>query len=194
MGNKINVAIFASGSGTNAKRISEYFRNDIRIHVTLIVCNNPKAPVLSIAQHENIPVLLINKEHFISNGYVDELRKYNIDFIVLAGFLWRLPSVLIKCYSDKIVNIHPALLPAHGGKGMYGMNVHEVVIKASHRQSGITIHLVDEEYDHGKTVFQATCNLIDDETASSLVEKIHLLEHAHYPVIIELLVKDLPLF
>jgi formyltetrahydrofolate-dependent phosphoribosylglycinamide formyltransferase len=194
MGNNINIAIFASGSGTNAKRISEYFRNDSNIHITLIVCNNPKAGVISIAQHENIPVLMLNKEHFISNGYVDELRKCNIDFIVLAGFLWRLPSILIKCFSDKIVNIHPALLPAYGGKGMYGMNVHHAIIKAGQAQSGITIHLVDEEYDHGKTMFQATCDLIDNETTSSLAEKIHLLEHSHYPVIIELLVNRLPLF
>jgi formyltetrahydrofolate-dependent phosphoribosylglycinamide formyltransferase len=189
MYNVTHLAIFASGEGSNTKRVIEYFRNDSDIKVTLIVCNKPAAGVLSVAHKENIPVLLLNKQHFSSGGYVTELKNYNIDFIILAGFLWRLPSILIKCYSDKILNIHPALLPAYGGKGMYGSFVHEEVIKGTHRQSGITIHLVDEEYDHGKIIFQATCDLIDNESAASLSEKIHMLEYAHYPLLIELVVK-----
>jgi formyltetrahydrofolate-dependent phosphoribosylglycinamide formyltransferase len=185
-----NIAIFASGTGSNAHRIIEYFRNDPNIKVSLVVCNKSNAGVISIAQKENLPVLLLNKEHFLNTGYVTELRAHNINFIVLAGFLWQLPSILIKCYSDKILNIHPALLPAYGGKGMYGNFVHEAVIKNGQKQSGITIHIVDEEYDHGRIIFQATCNLIDNETASSLSEKIHVLEHAHYPVLIELAINQ----
>lgn len=185
-----NIAIFASGTGTNAQRIIEYFRTDSAIKVSLVVCNKTNAGAISIAQKENVPVLLLHKEHFLNTGYVKELREHNIGFIILAGFLWQLPSILIKCYSDKILNIHPALLPAYGGKGMYGSFVHEAVIKNNNRQSGITIHFVDEEYDNGRIIFQATCNLIDNETASSLSEKIHLLEHAHYPVMIELAINQ----
>jgi len=185
-----NIAIFASGMGTNAQRIIEYFRNDSSIRVSLVVCNKSNAGVISIAQKENVPVLVLHKEHFVNTGYVKELRNHNIGFIVLAGFLWQLPEILIKCYSDKILNIHPALLPAYGGKGMYGSFVHEAVVKSGHKQSGITIHLVDEDYDNGKILFQATCDLIDNETPSSLAEKIHLLEHTHYPIMIELAIRQ----
>lgn len=187
----INIAIFASGAGSNAKKIIEYFKetgildkNGRSINVALIVSNNPAAGVLKIADRENIPVLLIQKEKFNTDGYLDELNQYNIDFIVLAGFMWKVPSLLIKVFPHKIINIHPALLPKYGGKKMYGNFVHEAVLHAGERESGITIHYVDDLYDHGEIIFQATCAVDDNETPESLAEKIHALEHEHYPKVI----------
>ncbi len=179
------IAIFASGNGTNAKKIIDYFRESAFIKVSLIACNNPTAGVLKIANDENIPVLLIEKTEFQTTGYVGELRNNNIEFIVLAGFLWKLPHILITAFQDKIINIHPALLPAYGGKGMYGNAVHAAVINARENESGITIHYVDEIYDHGQIILQVTCTVDKNETVASLSQKIHLLEHAHYPIEIE---------
>ncbi len=184
------IAIFASGAGTNAKKIIDHFKEVEAAEVSIIVCNNPKAGVLSIAAEENIPVLLVEKNEFKATAYVKELHKYNIEFIVLAGFLWKLPAVLIKEFAGRIVNIHPALLPAYGGKGMYGNAVHEAVLKAGEKQSGITVHYVDEIYDHGDIIFQATCAVSESDTAASLAQKIHLLEHQHYPSQIEKLLKS----
>ena len=150
----------------------------------MIVCNKPQAGVLKIADQNNIPVLMIEKEKFQSGtAYLDELK--SIDFIVLAGFLWKLPSALVKAFRNRIINIHPALLPKHGGKGMYGHFVHEAVIKNKEEESGISIHYVDEIYDHGKVIFQAKCPVLVNDTADSLAKRIHLLEHEHYPVVIE---------
>lgn len=194
----INIAIFASGAGSNAKKIIEYFKetgildkNGRSINVALIVSNNPAAGVLKIADRENIPVLLIQKEKFNTDGYLDELNQYNIDFIVLAGFMWKVPSLLIKVFPHKIINIHPALLPKYGGKKMYGNFVHEAVLHAGERESGITIHYVDDLYDHGEIIFQATCAVDDNETPESLAEKIHALEHEHYPKVIHRLLGSL---
>lgn len=188
----INIAIFASGAGSNAKKIIEYFnrpgtpdKNGRPIHVALIVSNNPAAGVLKIAEREKIPALLIQKEKFNADGYLDQLNQYNIDFIVLAGFMWKVPSFLIKVFPHKIINIHPALLPKYGGKKMYGNFVHEAVLSAHEKESGITIHYVDDLYDHGEIIFQARCALDEDETAESLAEKIHALEHEHYPKVID---------
>ena len=185
--NKIRfpVAIFASGAGSNAGKIIGYFREHPLIGVALIVCNNKKAGVLEIARQEKIPVLQIERELFYETGYVEELRKYNIRFIVLAGFLWKVPPVLTKAFPDKIINIHPALLPAYGGKGMYGRAVHEAVLKAGEKESGITIHYVDDIYDNGKIIFQAKCPIDPEENPESLARKIHLLEHINYPAQIE---------
>ncbi len=179
------IAIFASGAGTNAKKIIDHFKKSDAGEVSLVVCNNPKAGVLNIAAKENIPVLPVEKNEFNSTGYVRELRNCGIEFIVLAGFLWKLPPVLIKQFPGKIINIHPALLPAYGGKGMYGNSVHEAVLKAGEKQSGITIHYVDEVYDHGGIIFQAACPVSENDTAESLAQKIHSLEHRHYPLQIE---------
>ncbi|HPG12191.1 MAG TPA: phosphoribosylglycinamide formyltransferase, partial [Chitinophagaceae bacterium] len=152
------IAVFASGAGSNAQKIIDHFRNHDTIHVALIVSNKPEAAVLKIAARENIPTLVIDKEKFFQgNGYVEELNKEKIDLIVLAGFLWKIPLLLIKAYPEKIINIHPALLPKYGGKGMYGNHVHQAVLNNREKESGITIHFVDEIYDHGQIIFQTTC-------------------------------------
>ena len=180
------IAIFASGAGSNAQKIIDHFRHHTTIRVALIVCNKPQAGVLSIAKRENIPTLIIEKEKFFrGNGYVDELKKAGIDFIVLAGFLWKVPAALLRAWPHKIVNIHPALLPGYGGKGMYGAFVHKAVIDAKDRESGISIHFVDDIYDHGQVIFQARVPVSEDDTPESLEEKIHELEHKHYALVVE---------
>ncbi len=181
----VRIAIFASGAGSNAQQIINYFKQSAKVTIALIVCNNPKAGVLYIASKENIPVLLIEKNKFLETGYAKEIKSYESDFIVLAGFLWKIPSSLINAFQNKIINIHPALLPAFGGKGMYGNAVHSAVIAAKEKESGITIHFVDEKYDHGKIIFQTRCSVNENETAESLAQKIHQLEHEHYPKIID---------
>ena len=183
---KHRIAIFASGTGTNAKKIIEHFVPSDKIALALIVCNKPNAGVIYIAEEFQIPVLLIEKKKFLEgNHYVDELTNAGITFIVLAGFLWKLPSALIKAYQNKIINIHPALLPKYGGKGMYGHYVHEAVIKTSEKESGITIHYVDELYDHGQHIFQTTCPVLPDDSPEKLAKRIQLLEHEYYPKVIE---------
>lgn len=183
------IAIFASGAGSNAQKIIEHFRYSKKARVTLIVCNKPGAAVLSIAAAEHIPVLLIEKEQFSSgNGYAEELKEKEIDLIVLAGFLWKIPAALIKAFPQRIINIHPALLPGYGGKGMYGLHVHQAVIDNKEKESGISIHYVDEIYDHGQVIFQTKCPILQHETAESLAHRIHKLEHEHYPRIIERLI------
>jgi phosphoribosylglycinamide formyltransferase-1 len=180
------VAIFASGAGSNAAHIIDRFRHHPSIKISLIVCNKPDAGVLEIAAKEHIPSLIIEKEQFFrGDAYVAELQRLNISFIVLAGFLWKVPSTLIQAYSGRIINIHPALLPKYGGKGFYGRLVHEAVIAAKEKESGITIHYVDELYDHGQTIFQASCFIEPNDTPDTLAQKIHWLEHEHFPRVIE---------
>jgi formyltetrahydrofolate-dependent phosphoribosylglycinamide formyltransferase len=180
------IAIFASGAGSNAQQIINHFRHHPFIRVALIVCNKPGAGVLNIAAKEQIPTLLIEKEKFFrGSGYADELKEKGIDVIILAGFLWKIPVTLLRAWPQRIINIHPALLPAYGGKGMYGMNVHTAVIAAKEKESGITIHYVDEIYDHGEVIFQAKCTVEAQDTPETLAQKIHLLEHLHYPKVIE---------
>jgi formyltetrahydrofolate-dependent phosphoribosylglycinamide formyltransferase len=182
----INIAIFASGTGNNAKKIIEYFAGNQHIKIVLIVCNKPGAGVLQVAADNTINVLLVDKEGFTcGDGYTEALKAKGIDFIVLAGFLWKLPPVLINAYPQRIVNIHPALLPKHGGAGMYGIYVHEAVIAAGDAESGISIHYADELYDHGSIIFQASCKVATGETAASLAQKVHTLEYEHYPKVIE---------
>lgn len=162
------IAVFASGAGSNAQKIIEFFSGK-QISVTLVVSNNPKSGVLEIARKHQIATLLIEKEQFFKgNAYVDELKEAGVQFIVLAGFLWKIPPALIQAFPHCIINIHPALLPKYGGKGMYGHLVHEAVIKNREKESGITIHYVDEVYDHGKIIFQATCPVLSDDDAASL--------------------------
>lgn len=186
----IRIAIFASGAGTNAQKIIDHF-NSSRIKISLIVCNRPGAGVLSIAQKENIPALLISKDRFFNgDGYLPELQKKKISFIVLAGFLWKIPDNIIKTYPKKIINIHPALLPKYGGAGMYGNHVHGAVIANQEKESGISIHYVDEVYDHGEVIFQAHCPIDENENAASLAKKIHALEHANYPAVIERIITN----
>jgi phosphoribosylglycinamide formyltransferase-1 len=183
--NPKNIAIFASGAGSNAEKIIQYLGNHESIRVSLIVCNKPEAGVLKIAAASSIPTLLIEKERFFrGDGYLSALKEYSIDFIVLAGFLWKIPATLIATYPHKIVNIHPALLPNYGGKGMYGMRVHEAVIAAGEKESGITIHYVNEHFDEGEVIFQATCAVEEGDTAEILAGKIHGLEHANFPKVV----------
>ena len=193
----IHVAIFASGAGSNARKIIEYFENQYvsefvsgakasrPIKVSLIVCNVPTAGVLEIAKEKGIPTLLINKTEFEASGYVESLKNADIDFIVLAGFLWKVPEVLVNAFPKAIVNIHPALLPNYGGKGMYGSRVHEAVITAGESKSGITIHWVDANYDEGDIIFQAECIIEAGDTPEVLAQKIHALEHQHFAPEIE---------
>ena len=182
----IHLAVFASGTGSNTRKIIDYFRHHSSIAISLIVSNQPAAGVLSIAAEEGIPTLIIEKERFFrGDAYVPELQKRNIGFIVLAGFMWKVPPTLIAAWPGAIVNIHPALLPKYGGKGMYGSYVHEAVVANREAESGITIHWVDELYDHGKIIFQATCPVDETDTPDTLAQKIHMLEHAHYPAVIE---------
>jgi len=180
------LAIFASGAGTNAQKIIEYFEKHPSIKVSLIVCNKPGAGVLKIAEQAGVSTLIIEKERFFhGDAYIKELRDRQIDFIVLAGFLWKLPSILIKAYPSGIINIHPALLPKYGGKGLYGNFVHESVLANKEKESGISIHYVDEIYDHGEIVFQKSCPVFETDTPESLARRIHALEHEHYPRVIE---------
>ena len=187
------IAIFSSGAGSNAKKIIDHLlslkeKSISTPVVSLIVCNKPEAGVLKIAAENNIPVLLIEKEKFFrGNAYIDELKAANIDFIVLAGFLWKIPDALIKAFRGKMINIHPALLPKYGGKGMYGNFVHESVIANKEKESGITIHYVDEVYDHGQIILQATCLVSEDDTPESLAKKVQVLEHRHFPAAVSLL-------
>jgi len=188
---KVHLAVFASGTGSNAQKIIDYFRNHPSIRIALIVSNKPTAGVLGIANNERINSLIIEKEKFFrGNAYVDELRSHEIDFIVLAGFLWKLPPSLIHAWHKRIINIHPALLPKYGGKGLYGHHVHEAVINAGEKESGITIHYVDEIYDHGDPIFQEKVVVEDGDTPELLSKKIQALEHLHFPRIIEEVVKN----
>jgi len=193
----IHVAIFASGAGTNAKKIIEYFENkSTPVKISLIVCNVLGAGVLKIAESKGIPTLIINKAEFASTGYVESLHNADIHFIVLAGFLWKVPEVLVNAYlpgvgdAKGIINIHPALLPNYGGKGMYGSRVHEAVVAAGEKETGITIHWVDAHYDEGDIIFQARCAVEPSDTPTTVADKIHVLEHQHFaPTIEQILLK-----
>ncbi len=187
----VHIAIFASGTGSNALKIIDHFRNHSSISIALVASNKPGAGVLDIAERKNIPSLIIEKERFFrGDGYVSELKRRNIQWIILAGFLWKIPTSLIQAFPGKIINIHPALLPKYGGKGMYGHFVHEAVIEAKEKESGITIHYVDEEFDHGKHILQLTCPVEDTDTPETLAKKIQVLEHKHYPEVIARLINE----
>jgi phosphoribosylglycinamide formyltransferase-1 len=184
----VRLAIFASGTGSNAREIIRYFQDGAHpvlgrtVEIALIVCNRPGAGVIQIAAQAAIPVCLIEREKFFRGShYLEEFVSRNISFIVLAGFLWKIPEELIRAFPERIINIHPALLPSFGGKGMYGDAVHEAVIAAGEKESGISIHFVDDQYDHGRIFFQTGFSLSKDETPETLARKIHELEHKHYP-------------
>ena len=185
----VRIAIFASGAGSNARKIIDHFKNHSSIGIALIASNKPGAGVLNIAESENIPSLIIEKERFFrGDAYVSELRERNIQWIILAGFLWKIPTSLIHAFPGKIINIHPALLPKYGGKGMYGHFVHEAVIEAKEKESGITIHYVDEQFDHGKHILQLTCPVDETDTPETLAKKVLVLEHKYYPEVIAQLI------
>ena len=186
------VAIFASGSGSNAENIANYFKGSDAVEISLILANKPEAYVLERAKKLGIEsVVVTGKEFRAADKVLEILKERNIDFIVLAGFLLLVPAKLIEAYPGKIVNIHPALLPKHGGKGMYGDHVHEAVVAAGDTESGITIHLIDERYDCGTTFFQATCPVLPTDTPHDVAEKVHALEYEHFPRVIKEIIATL---
>lgn len=186
-----NIAIFASGNGTNAQRIVEYFSDNQNINVCLILSNKKDAFVLQRAKNLNISSIYFNRSDFYETEKINNILKQNsVDLIVLAGFLWLIPLKLIKDFSGKIINIHPALLPKFGGKGMYGDKVHKTVIETGEKETGISIHFVNEKYDEGKIIFQKKIRIQSDNDHESLAKKIHQLEYKYFPQVIESLLND----
>lgn len=181
-----NIAIFASGSGSNAENIIRYFEESIDIKITLILTNNPSAYVIERAKNFGIPVFTFSKSEFNHSTIVEQqLNAYEIDYIVLAGFLLLVPKTIIEHYCGRIINIHPALLPKHGGKGMYGENVHRAVKESGDTESGITIHHVNEKFDSGDIIFQARCEVTVEDTPETIAAKVHELEYKYFPIVIE---------
>ncbi len=182
-----SLIIFASGTGTNADAIIQYFKGNGKAKVALIVSNKADAGVLDIARREEIPFLIIDKKTFNETLLVEQIADYKPSLLVLAGFLWKIPAALIAQYPDRIINIHPALLPGYGGKGMYGARVHDAVIAAGDKESGISIHYVNEVYDDGGIILQARCAIAPGDSAQDIANRIHKLEHFYYPRAIEFL-------
>jgi phosphoribosylglycinamide formyltransferase 1 len=181
----IKIAIFASGSGSNAENIFNYFKGNNQVEISLILTNNPQAGVIERATRLSIPLLIFNRYLFTKTDKVVEiLKNEGIDWVILAGFLWLVPTNLIRAFENKIINIHPALLPKYGGKGMWGHHVHEAVVANKEKESGISIHFVNEKYDEGKIIFQAKCDVNSNDSAEDVAQKIHHLEYQHFPVII----------
>jgi len=189
---KKRIAIFASGSGSNAQKILEYFKDHSSAEVSIILCNNPDAYVLQRADNFEIPTHIFDRDEFYhSNDVLTLLKNLQIDLIVLAGFLWLIPRNLIEAFPNRIINIHPALLPSYGGKGMYGNHVHQAVLEAKEPESGITIHYVNENFDEGKIIYQARYKIEPDDTIELIQFKGQQLEHLHYPKVIENIIKEL---
>lgn len=183
---KKNIAIFASGSGSNAERLTNYFSDNEHINISLFLTNNKNAGVIERGQRLGIPTVIFNKTAFAkTDKIVSLLVNQQVDYIVLAGFLWLIPANLLEVFSDKIINIHPALLPKYGGKGMWGHHVHEAVVNNKETETGITIHLVNEEYDKGKILFQAHCAISSTDSPAEVAKKVQELEHEHFPKILE---------
>jgi phosphoribosylglycinamide formyltransferase-1 len=188
-----NIAIFASGSGTNAENIIRYFSNNKSAVVSLVLSNRREAYVLKRAASLNVRSVFFDRKDLYEKEKVSRyLSMYKIDFIVLAGFLWLIPENILNTYEKRIINIHPALLPKHGGKGMYGERVHETVIAKHEKESGITIHYVNNQYDKGDIIFQTRCPVTPEDTPETLAAKVHELEYRHFPSVIEELVTKLP--
>lgn len=178
----MNLTIFASGSGSNAENIARYFKNHPRLQVKEILSNNSEAFVHERAKSLGIPSFVFSKEEFNSQSFIHRLK--GTDVIVLAGFLWLIPEYLVSAFPNRIINIHPALLPKFGGKGMYGSNVHKAVVESGEKESGITIHLVNEEYDKGEILHQSKCEVDANDSPEDLAKKIHELEYEHFPRVI----------
>jgi len=180
------IAIFASGSGSNAQRIAEYFEGKGVLEISAIYCNNPGAFVLERAKLLDIPTIIFNRQSFYnSTEILEDLNSRKVDWIILAGFLWLVPMNILQAFPQKIINIHPALLPNYGGRGMYGMKVHQLVVAAGDTKSGITIHYVNEHYDEGDIIFQAYCKVTAKDSPEILAAKIHELEYEHFPRVIK---------
>jgi phosphoribosylglycinamide formyltransferase-1 len=188
------IAVFASGSGSNAEVIAEYFIKSNSVEINCILTNNKDAFVLERSQNLNIQSFIFTKDDLNNNsGVLNLLNQRKVDFIVLAGFLWLMPNSIVNAFTGRIVNIHPALLPKYGGKGMYGMKVHQTVIDNKEKESGITIHYVNEKYDDGDIILQVRCKVDPNDTPESLAKKIHVLEHTHYPRVIDQLISKIDL-
>lgn len=188
----INIAIFASGSGTNAERLFEKFAQHPRGRVAVLLTNNPKAGVIGRAERFGVPVIVFTKQDLSNtDAMLAHLQKHSVNLIVLAGFLLKIPPKLIQAYPDRIVNIHPALLPAYGGAGMYGKHVHEAVVAAGESESGISIHYVNEHYDEGRLIRQVRCPVLPTDRPEDVAARVHRLEHAHYPEVVEELIEKL---
>lgn len=188
-----NIAIFASGNGTNAENIIKYFSGNKDIKVKIVMANKADAFVLERAHRLGIPTLYINREQWADATHIlTLLHEQQIDFIVLAGFLARIPDALLHAYPNRIVNIHPSLLPKFGGKGMYGNKVHEAVVTAGETESGITIHYLNEHYDEGQIIAQYRCPVLPNDTPQDVATRVHALEYEYYPKVIEQLLQALP--
>jgi phosphoribosylglycinamide formyltransferase-1 len=189
---KKKIAIFASGSGTNAEKIMSHFQKHDAGEVALVLSNKPDAYVLERAGKYNVPTHVFNRDQFYkSTEVLDIVIDTGVSLVVLAGFLWLVPPPLIRAFPDRMINIHPALLPKYGGKGMYGKYVHEAVLRNQEKESGISIHYVNEVYDEGKIIRQEKCEVKPDDTPESLAQRIHKLEHKYYPLVIEELLQGL---
>ncbi|MDR1417084.1 MAG: phosphoribosylglycinamide formyltransferase [Prevotellaceae bacterium] len=189
-----NIAIFASGSGTNAENLIRYFngKEQAKACIKALFCNKPEAYAITRAANLGVPARTFGREDFYNSDLIlNELQQKNIDLIVLAGFLWLMPESIVSAFRRRIINIHPALLPKYGGKGMYGMHVHRAVKAAGERETGITIHYVNGEYDRGDVIFQATCPVLPTDTADDIAAKIHLLEQEHFPKVVEKIVEKI---
>lgn len=184
----IRIAVLASGSGSNAQRLIEHFAQHAKARVVLVGCDQPEAGVLQRAWDLGVPSYLFNGAQLKDGTVLKELQGQRIDLMVLAGFMRLIPAELVKAFPQRIVNIHPALLPKYGGKGMYGHHVHEAVVAAKEPESGITIHYVNERYDEGEPLFQAKCAVVPEDTPDTLAARIRALEHVHYPKVVENLV------
>ncbi len=182
---KIRLALFASGSGSNVENIAKYFHGHSTISIDLVAVDNPEAYVITRAKNLSIPYFTFTKQEMLDTAFTDHFSKRNIDFIILAGFLLKIPQFFIEQFPDRIMNIHPALLPKFGGKGMYGDRVHKAVIENKEKKSGISIHLVNQNYDEGKIIFQKSIDVIAEDTPQSLASRIHELEYKYYPKVIE---------
>jgi phosphoribosylglycinamide formyltransferase-1 len=183
---KFRIAVFASGSGTNAEEVFKYFKGHQRIEVALLLSNNPSAYALQRADNHGIQTLVFNRQEFLEGKVIEEkIMQAGITHIVLAGFLWLIPPYLLQRFPHRIINIHPALLPKYGGKGMYGARVHEAVKASRDLETGITIHLVNERYDEGKVLFQGRCAIGEEHTPGQIAACVQKLEHEHYPKVIE---------
>jgi phosphoribosylglycinamide formyltransferase-1 len=179
------IVLFASGSGSNAENIIQYFKQNHVAEVVAVFCNNSNAQVIERAENHQVPVVVFSKEELLGKSVLLKLHAFGPDLIVLAGFLLMFPMNIIKAYPNQIINIHPALLPKYGGKGMYGMNVHRAIRENSETETGISIHYVDEHYDEGDIIFQAKAALSGTESPEEIAQKVQLLEHEHFPKVIE---------
>lgn len=189
----VRMAILASGAGSNARNIIDYFSNRPDVQIDLVASNKQDAGVLQIAKNRAIPTYHLNRSNFLESGeFVNFLASKKIDAIILAGFLWKVPANLIAAYPQKIINIHPALLPKYGGKGMYGHFVHEAVAANCEKESGITIHFVNENYDEGAILFQAAVNLLPEDSAAEIEQKVRALEMLHFPEVIDRWIQSWP--